>query len=151
MKNEQQLIENFCAGNESAVAFMGIVSSISQVWDDLIDKDKPVGDAAINNMMWQALIDLNDNSFFVTHAGQLLPVMKKAIIDWQASCVHEQAGDPKMLKVSYIKRSCVTDLAVFVAYLCGGLEHSVQWAVEIERAVFRDDNFNDYVREQIGA
>ena len=147
--NESEIINGLCAGNEDAAAFMAIVADISQVWDDLIDQDKPVTAEDINRIMWSALIDLNENAFFVRYASQLLPIMKQAIIHWRTSCVHEQVPDAKMLKVSYIKRSCVTDIAVFVALLCGGVEHSVRWGVEIEKAVFRDDSFNDYVTEQI--
>ena len=150
MENQEKLIQQLCRGDESAMTFLNIIAHVSQVWDDLIDKDKPIHDAQINSMMWQALIDLNENQFFANHLAQLLPLMKKAIIDWQCANAFEREKDATMFKVSYIKRSCVTDIAIFVAYLCGGLEHSLQCAVLIERAVFQDDDFNEYVKEQTG-
>lgn len=150
MQNQETLINDFCRGNQSAIDFFLLIANISQVWDDLIDKDQALQDGQINMMMWQALIELNENPFFLVNNQQLLPIMKKAIIDWLTANQHEANRDEKMLKVSYIKRSCVTDIAIYVAFLCGGLEHSLIYAPIIEAAVFRDDDFNEYLQEQSG-
>lgn len=150
MQSRETLIHEFCCGIQPAIDFFLLIANISQVWDDLIDKDNQQSDDQINLMMWQALIELNENPFFAQNIQQLLPVMKKAIVNWLTSNQHEAAGDKEMLKVSYIKRSCVTDIAIFVALLCGGLEHSLRYAPLIEAAVFKDDSFDDYLNEQLG-
>ncbi len=101
----------------------------------------PGADEAINRAFCTALIDLQYNPFYQAHQASLLPVMELAILNWQNANQHE---------VSYIKRSVLTDIMVFVAALVGGRSHALAIGPEIEAAVFRDDDFEAYRREVMG-
>ncbi|HEY0960913.1 MAG TPA: hypothetical protein VGE69_00975 [Pseudomonadales bacterium] len=143
MKNQDEILRAICLGNDDALGFLLMLGSISQVWDDLIDRDMPVGDIDINQMMLSALIDMQYNPFYQQHQAALLPVMELAIINWQTANHHEIGRNAQMLHVSYVKRSVLTDIMIWVARLVGGRAHALQLAPAIEAAVFLEDA-NDY-------
>jgi len=147
MHQQDEILDKICLGNAHAKAFLLMLADISQVWDDLIDRDSPVADEAINRAFCTALIDLQYNPFYQAHQASLLPVMELAILNWQNANQHEKRTDEAMLKVSYIKRSVLTDIMVFVASLVGGRSHALALGPEIEAAVFRDDDFEAYLLE----
>ena len=62
-------------GNQSAVDFCITIGSIAEIWDDLIDKDKDVSNAEINETFWDCLIRLPNNYFFNEHKAFLTPLM----------------------------------------------------------------------------
>lgn len=70
-------------GDRAALEFLYSISKITELWDDLIDKDKPITPEQINDAMFDALITLPCNPFYTRHATYLAPIMIAAISSWQ--------------------------------------------------------------------
>lgn len=70
-------------GDQTALAFLYSISRITELWDDLIDKDKPVTPEQINDAMFDALVALPCNPFYAKHRTYLTPLMIAAISSWQ--------------------------------------------------------------------
>lgn len=132
-----------------AVALGEILADISQVWDDLIDRDVPVSNNAINTMMRYAMIDIPKNAFYQRHFASLHPVMEDRLYTWFDANLLEQTGGRRNLQVSYVLRSVITDILIHMAYLEGGFDHRQRMALLIRQRVFSDmEPMAEYIAEQ---
>lgn len=145
---ERQLISYWLKDNTAAMDLVNAYSSISQVWDDLHDGDKPVTKSQVNTMMMLALIDIPTNPFFQQHYLDLMPVVQHLLMTWLDANTLEAVGDDRDLQVSYIIRSVTTDLIIHVAGIIGGTLWRRQAALAIRKAIYHDnESFEDYHAE----
>jgi len=79
-----KLLEWF-GGNQSAVDFLVALSSIAELWDDLVDKDKEPSRKEIDAVFWNALVTLPTNEFFNQNRAFLMPLVIQSINAWQDS------------------------------------------------------------------
>ena len=152
---EKQLVSQWLLNNDAAIELIRMWFEVSQVWDDLIDKDQPVEipDYSINRMMRLALVEIPKNRFFQYHCNQLLPIVEHCVLTWMEAnqIEHSPYSNERDYHVSYVIRSVTTELLVFVAGLVGGPAHRHQVAIEIRRTIYRDnEDFSEYVREISG-
>ena len=70
--NEQKL--EWFGGNTDALNLFHNLVSLVHIWDDLIDKDKPVTDADINKAFLTALVYIPANPFYKIIEAQVLPM-----------------------------------------------------------------------------
>lgn len=147
-EKELQLITYWLKENQPAIDLVNAYSTISQVWDDLHDGDKPVSKAQVNNMMMLALIEIPTNPFFQQHYLELMPVVQHCLMTWLDANTLEAVGDDRDLQVSYIIRSVTTDLIIHVAGIIGGVIWRRQAALAIRQAIYHDNEaFEDYYAE----
>jgi len=145
---EHEMISRVLMGNEDAIRMANELFWISQVWDDLVDKDAPVPAATINRMMWIALVDLPLNPFYQLNFGALHPIIRAAIIDWFVANDMERdlrAGRDTSFgpSVPYVLRDSISAILCHMAYLVGGYDWMVQVSPEI-RAWIHDEDVADY-------
>jgi len=114
-------------GNQSAAAFLAMVSDIAHTWDDLIDKDHEVTDFAINRAFTLALTGLPNNAFYSANFSQLNPLLISSINNWIVANELEKMDTEESKRIAFITRSAYTDLITHVAFLIGGSE----WLEEI--------------------
>ena len=86
-----KLLEWF-GGNQSAVDFLVALSSIAELWDDLVDKDKEPSRKEIDAVFWNALVTLPTNEFFNTNRAFLMPLVIQSINAWQDSVELERGN-----------------------------------------------------------
>ncbi|HNR51814.1 MAG TPA: hypothetical protein PKI80_09545 [Deltaproteobacteria bacterium] len=148
---EHEMISRVLMGNGDAIRMANELFFISQVWDDLVDKDKPVDAATINRMMWVALVDLPLNPFYQLNFCALHPIIRASIIDWMVATDFENKIGledelPVDPSVPYVLRDSISAILCHMAYLVGGYDWMVQVSPEI-RAWVHDEAMTDYVRK----
>jgi hypothetical protein len=89
---DAKLLEWF-GGNQSAVNFLVILSSIAELWDDLIDGDKLPPKEEIDKIFWGALVELPTNEFFQQNKAFFMPLIIQAITAWRDSTALEKEGE----------------------------------------------------------
>jgi hypothetical protein len=70
-------------GDPDAVEFLELVFDITDVWDDMVDRDRDVTDAHINNTFTKCLVHLPGNLFYRKHYPVLAPQLMLVINAWQ--------------------------------------------------------------------
>ena len=149
-QTESELINYWLMENEHAIAMINDFNRLSQTWDDLYDRDKPVDPAEVNRMMLRALVTIPRNPFYQQNFHDLQPVVEHCLFNWMDSNWLEQFGDNRDLQVSYILRSATTDLLIHVAYLVGGPDWRLKAAADIRKMIYHDnENFIRYRREAL--
>lgn len=142
--NDRQFFETVLLGHKDAIDLCSMLGFVTQLWDDLIDGDpRPAGD--VNKAFLLALCAIPQNSFYLTHQHELVPMLRMAIFDWLDATELEQ--DPnrtaKDLAIAYGLRDSMVSLVVQITALVGGPAHAIAVGPSIRRTLF-DESFEDY-------
>lgn len=141
---ERELLVWGMKGNMDAVLFLESVMRITQVWDDLIDKDRVPMPHEINSAWRDALTGIPRNPFYRAFVNELLPLMDMFITDWH--CANElEKGAEQEKRIAYIIRDSLNALIIHCAALIGGHEWATVVGIEVRKQV-HDEDFEDYCR-----
>ena len=139
-------LEALFLGNHHAIAMMAIISRWTHLYDDLIDADAPWSASTVHQVMWEVMVDLNLNPFFVQHRAALVPIIATGILNWRGANDMEKTGSEEELHISHATRYSINDVALMVMVLVGGPAHAAQYA-RAARLAFQRDTFQHYVQE----
>ena len=143
--DEQEFLDFCLKGHADAIEFVKIVFRASQVLDDLIDKDRPVGDEDIVDMFWDVLIDLPMNTFYRQHVDTLVPLMRVYLQDWEDATKMESTNDHGQ-NIAFVLRDTVGGIITHVAGLVGGRYWQKAIAVTVREHI-HEDSLEDYKKE----
>lgn len=138
------LFSNFLLGNEEAINFVVRVFRALHVWDDLIDKDKPVSDDEIHAVFWDLLVGLPADRFYQANLGLLSGTLVNSIVNWHIANKLEREGNEKDKSIAFILRGAYIDVLSTSALIVGGLD----WAREIGPDIRRwahEETFDQYL------
>jgi hypothetical protein len=138
------LFNEFLLGNTEAIQFVVRVFRALHVWDDLIDRDKPLTDDEINSVFWDLLVVLPTDPFYTRNIALLSSTLVNAIINWHVANKLEREGDDKDKSIAFILRGAYIDLLSTSAFIVGGM----RWAQEIGPAIRRwahEETFDEYM------
>ena len=116
------------------------------VWDDLIDKDTPPGDRAINNAFWALCVEIPKNPFYRAYMDDLIPVTATGIVNWLTAnrLERENADNHRAIEIAHVIRYSIADVAMLAAVLCGGPEWAAEVGPELRLRAQRSD-LNEYI------
>lgn len=135
-----------CNGNLDAALFLASLMDAVEIWDDLIDQDKPVGAADINRVFINLLFWLPQNKFFEANKTYILPIVMTCINAWMDSDALAKTKEEKKLHAAWWLKQMGVELYGSIAFLTGGFEH--MRAVSLEaREVLAHEDFADYLKE----
>ena len=131
-------------GDQNAIDFVNRFFDAVELWDDLIDKDKPIADDEINSVFWDLLVVLPTDPFYVRNIALLNSTLVNAIINWHIANKLERDGDEKDKSVAFILRGAYIDILSAAAFVVGGMG----WVQEIGPAIRRwahEETFDEYM------
>ncbi len=139
-----EAVVRVCRGNQDAVRFLEDITEILHLWDDLVDRDKPLQDAQINQTMWKALITLPRNPFYASYFQQLNTLLMAAIVNWEvATHMEREPHGENDLAIAFILRSAYIDLVLGVALIVGGRDHALEMMLPARR-LWHNEGFLKY-------
>lgn len=127
---------------EPAVQWLLSVFDAIQTFDDFADGD-PVDRQRLNALIWNTMIGLPQNPWFVAHAGALLPVMAVQFLKWHGSDMAERAA--RADEVSFVWRAGFYDLVLLCVQLSQGTQAAMDAAPDVLRLY--GENYADYRKE----
>lgn len=137
-----ETIRPYFMHNEDASLFIDELFSVLHVWDDLIDKDKPLSDETINKAFMSAFITLPKNRFYQMYFGILNPIMENVFINWMGSNNLESAsGD---LSIAFDLRNSYVNIVTACANIIGGPTWAQEVAVAAHKALRDVESFQEY-------
>lgn len=133
--------------DNDAVDFLVTMFHIGEVWDDLIDRDKPISDEQINAGFVAALFELTANPFFQRHHHYLRPVMMSGVNGWLDSVHYEKyTSDTHWKHWAFVLRNWYMDIVPACAFLVGGFDHMRFVSLEA-RKFFQTESLEQYLAE----
>jgi hypothetical protein len=141
------ILDQACLGNPDAHAFMIDAFRVAHIWDDLIDRDVPVANDAINEAFHAALVSLPRNPFYRANMHRLVNFIERSLIDWTVANKWEAAPGAmsrQQAEIAYITRSSYTQLIIEVALIVGGFPHAM-CIQEMVRLEMHDEGVDGYL------
>ncbi|MBA3622938.1 MAG: hypothetical protein H0W48_00410 [Methylibium sp.] len=148
----QQMARDFLK-DEDAAAFVTQLVTAAHLWDDLIDRDKPVSATDVRDAFRTLLVTLPANPFYRRNFDQLHPLLDASVISWLTANKFEAAGGAEKLRLAYVIRSDYINVILKCAQLLHGFDYAVRIA-PVLRAWWHAEGWDGYVnalREQQGA
>lgn len=130
-------------GHEDAVEFITQFAHVCEVWDDLIDRDKDLSDAAIHNAFWMLLTEIPLNPFFDQFKRQLIPLMISGINAWLDANELER-GSPNDRVFAYVLRDWYMEFVSYVIYLTKGREYLREVSLEVRKFFTHHESLEAY-------
>ena len=145
-EDQRQFLERVLLGDQSALEFCELLGQITQLWDDLIDRDKPTSDEEINAAFWNLFVALPRNEFYAQHFHTLNPLLQAAIVDWWDSNALQKSPRLTDKCAAYTLRDTLTTVVIHCARLVGGYDWMRQVSMDVRRWLYTDD-IEDFVKE----
>jgi len=125
-----------------AVDWLMMLWGAIQVFDDVADGDK-ITRQDLNACIWNTLVGMNQNSFWIVNSQTLTPVVASMILKWQASDQAERAGlaDAR----SFVWRAGFYDVVLMTVALCHGTSRATEMA-SLVMSLY-GETFEDYMKE----
>lgn len=145
----REILSEYLGQTPGAMDFIEMLASVSQTFDDIYDGDKTVGAVDLYGLMFQCLVDLPRNPFYVRHFADLSPLIEASINQWiQANDMEylSRRGDSSLLKVAYVTRSSLTPIIMHTIALSAGRQAAASAAQRINPLIF-NESFEAYASE----
>ncbi len=130
-------------GDDAAVRFILDFSDTCELFDDLIDKDKPIEDAHVVRVLFTVLTELPLNSFFDFHKVRLVPIIITGINAWLDANALERGSDNDIV-FSYVLRDWYMELVTYVIFLTRGRDYMRAVSVDVRHFFTRHETLEEY-------
>jgi hypothetical protein len=131
-------------GDPHALEFLITFGDICEVWDDLIDQDKPILPEDIHRAFWSLLIELPLNPFFDKFKANIIPVLITGVNAWMDSNELEKGNDNDKI-FAYVLRDWYMELVSFIIYLTRGKDYLRMVSIDIRRFFTDHETFEKYL------
>ena len=125
-----------------AIDWLLMLFEAIQVFDDVADGD-PVEREDLNAVIWNTLVGMNQNTFWIANSHSLTPVVATMILKWQASDQAERAGQANAK--SFVWRAGYYDVVLMTVALCHGTQQATEKAQQVMELY--GETFEDYMKE----
>lgn len=133
-------------GHQDALDLCQHLNHVVNIWDDLIDRDKPVTPDKISSAFQSALVHIPRNPFYQAYFRELQPLIEVCIANWLAANTFERTSSEELRARAHTLRFGGVDVMVMCARLIGGMEWANECAAELRR-VYPVETLDDYLRE----
>ena len=146
----QTLRDEFILGwvqDANALQFIKIIGDTAELWDDLIDQDKPISKNDVNRVFMNLTTVLPLNPFFDAYKLQLTPIMIAGINAWHDATALERGSDNDKA-IAYVLRDWYVELLMYVVYLTRGYDAMRSISVEARKFFGQHETLEEY-REKL--
>lgn len=138
----KSLLVNYIGLPTEAADWLEMLWDATQTFDDFADGDNVIQER-LNNLIWNTLVAMPNQPFFVQHASSLRPAIATAILKWHAANAAELERKPSAM--SFAWRAGFYDIVLLVYALCFGQHEAVENAYKIMKMYGED--YADYIKE----
>jgi len=128
--------------NGDAIALFLDFCQLSEVWDDLIDKDKIPTDEEVSDTFNSMLIRLPTNPFYLRYQGWFT-CLSILVVNAYHDANQFQLGDKRQRHIAYHLRKMIIEFACLIAFCAGGFPHMRKVSLEI-REFFIRETYEDW-------
>lgn len=135
-------------GNQDALNMYRAFVDLSHLWDDLIDKDKPVSPDEINRAFLTCLVYLPANPFYRHIQDQILPMWLVVISSFETANKFEADKDPHGIEIAHSLRYAAGNIVAYAVHVCVGAEEAKKILPDMWKSIFYE-RFDEYRKEHL--
>lgn len=133
-------------GNEDAVEMAYFLMVMSNILDDMVDRDNPVAEHDAIRAFRMALIELPRNRFYSQHFSLLNPILENGFTQWIASLVCERSGDEHQQELGHYLRYGVANVIAQAVMIIHGWEKAAALLPTVY-AITHGERLREYLEE----
>lgn len=137
-------------GNADAAKFIADVCFVAHIWDDLIDKDKPVSDDQINQAFMTALVGIPSNAFYQSRYRDLQPLVFSGVLGYITANRMERSGDAHQVEIAHGLRYAVANVGAYVVAATNTKEKADE-ILPIAWKSWMPERYAEYAKEHLNA
>lgn len=145
--NSEGKLEWF-GGNEHALNMFRMFVDLAHTWDDLVDKDKEAGEAAINNAFLICLVYLPLNQFYQQIQRDIMPMWISVVSAYQTANQYERNKDAHGVEIAHTLRYAAGNIIAYAVHVCVGPEKAAEYMPEVWKAIVVE-RFDEYRKEHL--
>jgi hypothetical protein len=145
--NAQGELEWF-GGNQDALNMYRMFVDLAHVWDDLVDKDKPLAEQEINNAFLICLVYLPANPFYRSIQEQIWPMWLTVVSAFETANKFERDKDPHGIEIAHGLRYAAGNIMAYAVHVCVGPEKAREFLPAMWKNVFYE-RYDDYRKEHL--
>jgi hypothetical protein len=135
-------------GNQDALNMYQAFVDLAHVWDDLVDKDKPVSVEKINQAFLTCLVFLPANPFYRGIQDQILPMWLVVVSAYETANFFETNKDEHGVEIAHGLRYAVGNIIAYAIHVCVGMEKAKEVLPDMWKTIFYE-RFDDYRKEHL--
>ena len=133
-------------GNQDALNLYHMFVDLAHTWDDLVDRDKPVSQDAINNAFLFCLAYMPANPFYQQIQQAVLPMWLTVVSAYQTANKFEQDKDEHGLEIAHTLRYAAGNIIAYAVHVCVGPEKAKEVLPDMWKTVVAE-RYADYKAE----
>lgn len=126
-----------------AIRFIVDFADTCELFDDMIDRDKPLEDDHIVRVLFKVLTEIPLNPFFDRFKNQLIPIIITGINAWLDSTALENGSDNDKV-FAYVLRDWYMEFVAYVVYLTRGRDYMRDTSMEIRQFFTHHETLEEY-------
>lgn len=127
----------------NAIRFIIDFADTCELFDDMIDRDKPLEDAHIVRVLFKVLTEIPMNPFFDCFKSQLVPIIITGINAWLDSTELENGSDNDKV-FAYVLRDWYMEFVAYVVYLTRGRDYMRSISMDIRQFFTHHETLEEY-------
>lgn len=135
-------------GNQHALNMYRAFADLLHIWDDLVDKDKPVSETEINRAFLICLVCLPANPFYRSIQEAILPMWVVVVSSYETANKFEADKDPHGIEISHGLRYAAGNIIAYALHVCVGVEKAREVLPEVWKDIFHE-RFDEYRKEHL--
>ena len=147
--NKEGKLEWF-GGNVDALNVFRMFGDLAHLWDDLVDKDVEVSEAAINNAFLICLVYLPANPFYRSIQAEVMPMWITVVSAYRTANQLERDKDAHGIEIAHGLRYAAGNIIAYVVHMCVGPEKAAEYMPDVWKTIFAE-RFDEYRKEHLNA
>ena len=135
-------------GNQDAINLFDMLIDLAHTWDDLVDKDKDVTEAKINNAFMICLVYLPCNPFYQSIQRDVMPMWITVVSAYQTANHYERTKDAHGVEIAHTLRYAAGQIIAYAVHVCVGPEKAAEYLPDVWKALVIE-RFDDYRKEHL--
>ena len=133
-------------GNQDALNMYHAFADLAHIWDDLVDKDKPVPADRINRAFLTCLVYLPANPFYRSIQDQILPMWLTVVSAYETANFFEANKDQHGIEIAHGLRYASGNIVAYA--VCVGPEKAKEVLPDVWKTIFYE-RFDEYRKEHL--
>lgn len=138
----------FFQGNEDAKDIFLLLGELAHIWDDLVDRDKPVDEGTVNRAFEIALVGLPANPLYRHIQPHILALWRAVIRNYAAANALEREGEAHGLEIAHTLRYSAGHIMAVVMDAALGPEQAAQAMPAIWKLIVAE-RIEPYMQEHL--
>jgi len=126
-----------------AIRFIVDFADTCELFDDMIDRDKPLEDDHIVRVLFKVLTEIPLNPFFDRFKSQLIPIIVTGINAWLDANTLENGSDNDKV-FAYVLRDWYMEFVAYVVYLTRGRDYMRSISMDIRQFFTHHETLEEY-------